>query len=548
MSRGYRYHRSDQQPYQTLDDKWNNYEKYLEDLSRTVVEMKFDSFAVIEFNTQINQVPLDYLTDKFKRLFILPDAFDLIPDELLFEYPAIPKQIEVAEPPQLMLEKSAYPPIYFQPIKVGYTEDSPLFYKTKNKLGDVINALSNKHLNDPASNIQSETEKVSEIYAYEKQRRYRLELLEKVEVLREAIRCLNHDNAQKKKLAYEQYRALKNDASPEASKQAFEILHKKYPLPKFLRTSVTYHIDLPNKVCLIEFDFPDYTNQSLVMGFGRSRGYVDESKPKYAPQSTKRKLVKQCLCSLLLRYAFLASTSNLKTAFTHVAVNAIQTWFDPATGKQRTGVVGSVFASTEDLSTLDLSKLDPELSVRHLKGLLTPSFDSIQPVRPIFVLNKTDERFVEARAVDHDINESTNLASIDWEDFEHLVAQLLEWEFVKNGVEVRVTRASRDRGVDAILFDPDSLRGGKFVIQAKRYTKTVDVSAVRDLYGTVMNEGANRGILITTASYGPDAYEFVRDKPISLVDGQNLLLLLEKHGRKYRINLEEARALQRSNQ
>ena len=50
-----------------------------------------------------------------------------------------------------------------------------------------------------------------------------------------------------------------------------------------------------------------------------------------------------------------------------------------------------------------------------------------------------------------------------------------------------MTQASRDRGVDALVFDPDPVRGGKYVIQAKRYTTTVDVSAVRDLYGTVLN-------------------------------------------------------------
>jgi len=64
---------------------------------------------------------------------------------------------------------------------------------------------------------------------------------------------------------------------------------------------------------------------------------------------------------------------------------------------------------------------------------------------------------------------------------------------------------------------------------------------VRDLYGTVVNEGANRGILVTTSSYGPDAYDFAKDKPISLVDGS--LVMLQRHGRKYRINLEEARKL-----
>ena len=81
----------------------------------------------------------------------------------------------------------------------------------------------------------------------------------------------------------------------------------------------------------------------------------------------------------------------------------------------------------------------------------------------------------------------------------------------------------------------------KFVIQAKRYTLPVDVAAVRDLYGTLINEGANRGILITTSHYGPDAYAFARDKPISLLTGSDLVDMLRRHGRRYRIDLEEAR-------
>jgi restriction system protein len=73
--------------------------------------------------------------------------------------------------------------------------------------------------------------------------------------------------------------------------------------------------------------------------------------------------------------------------------------------------------------------------------------------------------------------------------------------------------------------------GGKFVLQAERYTKLVDVAAVRDLFGTVMNEGANRGILITTSSDAPDAYEFAKNKPLSLIDGPKLLLMLQRHGK-----------------
>ncbi|MGH9351727.1 MAG: restriction endonuclease [Terriglobia bacterium] len=89
-----------------------------------------------------------------------------------------------------------------------------------------------------------------------------------------------------------------------------------------------------------------------------------------------------------------------------------------------------------------------------------------------------------------------------WEDFEHLIREIFEQEFPSSGGEVRVTRASRDWGVDAIAFDPDPIRGGKIVIQAKRYTNTVEVSAVRDLYGTVLNEGATKGILVTPRPTG----------------------------------------------
>ncbi len=71
---------------------------------------------------------------------------------------------------------------------------------------------------------------------------------------------------------------------------------------------------------------------------------------------------------------------------------------------------------------------------------------------------------------------------------------------------------------------------------------------MRDLYGTVINEGANRGILVTTSGFGPDSLEFVKNKPITLVDGPNLIEMLRKHGRNYKIDLDEARRLNKVNE
>lgn len=146
---------------------------------------------------------------------------------------------------------------------------------------------------------------------------------------------------------------------------------------------------------------------------------------------------------------------------------------------------------------------------------------------------------MESKDVLADINSITNLASMDWEEFEHLVRQLFEKMFAEGGGDVKVTQTSRDLGVDAIAFDPDPIRGGKFVIQAKRYNNVVPVSAARDLYGTLINEGATKGILVTTSHFGQDSREFVKDKPITLIDGSNLVYLFNKYGYTVRIETKK---------
>ena len=132
--------------------------------------------------------------------------------------------------------------------------------------------------------------------------------------------------------------------------------------------------------------------------------------------------------------------------------------------------------------------------IKNLKGLVAGPLSQVAPVRPIFQLNRDDDRFIESRDVLAELNSTTNLAEIGWGDFEHLVRELFSKMFSQDGAEVKVTQASSDGGVDAVAFDPDPIRGGKFVIQAKRYTKVVPVSAVRDLYGTMISEGLQRDI------------------------------------------------------
>ena len=45
----------------------------------------------------------------------------------------------------------------------------------------------------------------------------------------------------------------------------------------------------------------------------------------------------------------------------------------------------------------------------------------------------------------------------------------------------------------------------------------------------MQNEGANRGILVTTSGYGRASFDFADGKPLELLSGSNLLYLLKEH-------------------
>lgn len=251
----------------------------------------------------------------------------------------------------------------------------------------------------------------------------------------------------------------------------------------------------------------------------------DELKLSHISAREKSALYESVLYQLALRTIHELYEADEISAFDAVVFNGWVESVDSATGQRGDSCIMSVQARRDEFLGLNLAEIEPPACYRALKGVSAAKLVALTPVQPILKLDTGDRRFVESRAVAQDLSVESNLATMDWESFEHLVREVFEQEFVSEGGEVKVTQASRDGGVDAIAFDPDPIRGGKYVIQAKRYTRTVGVTAVRDLYGTVMHEGADRGILVTTSDYGSDSVGFAKDKPLTLINGAQLSVL-----------------------
>lgn len=291
---------------------------------------------------------------------------------------------------------------------------------------------------------------------------------------------------------------------------------------------------------VIDYALPEISKYPAIKEY-KYVSSTNEINIKKQPENYISKEYEKALYSITLRTIYEAFYVDTKNEIKIVTFNGFISSINPSTGLMERKCILSIQVAKERFTQINILNVDPKSCFKSLKGVSAAKLITLSPINPILSFNKNDKRFIAERQVNTD--QGTNLAAMHWEDFEQLVRELFELEFAQNGSEVKVTQASRDGGVDAIIFDPDPLRGGKIVIQAKRYTNTVGVSAVRDLYGTVINEGANTGILITTADYGHDSYEFAKDKPLKLLNGGHLLALLLKNGRKAHINIEEAKKL-----
>lgn len=285
-----------------------------------------------------------------------------------------------------------------------------------------------------------------------------------------------------------------------------------------------------SKQLVAEYEIPPATiiPRTSAYGYLKTRDEVKET-PRKAPEIKDiYQDVVSAVCLRTIHELFEADQGH------HIAVvcfNGFIHTVDPATGKDTRPHLISVRASRDAFDCLDLSRVDKLVCLRNLGAQVSSRPAEAQPIRPVVDFDMVDKRFVEQSDVLSDLDSRPNLIDLNPFEFEHLVANL----FSKMGLDSKLTRSSRDGGVDCVAFDPRPVLGGKVVIQAKRYTNTVGVSAVRDLYGTMMNEGANKGILVTTSGYGPDAYQFCKDKPIELIDGGGLLYLLQQVGIAARI-------------
>lgn len=87
---------------------------------------------------------------------------------------------------------------------------------------------------------------------------------------------------------------------------------------------------------------------------------------------------------------------------------------------------------------------------------------------------------------------------------------LMRHVFSKHGFEVEMTKQTRDGGVDLVALQSTMGIKTKVLVECKRYAASypVGVGLVRALYGTHVQQGANKSVLVTTSRFTGPARRF----------------------------------------
>lgn len=313
--------------------------------------------------------------------------------------------------------------------------------------------------------------------------------------------------------------------NPAAVSDYFDLALEQSDYPEGIQSTCKIAYLPESKQLVVDYNVPTLDDVIPTVELYRYNKASDQIIEKKKTLKARQSLYSGTVARIVLRRLHEVFKSDREQVVDVATMNAFVDTIDPGTGQRVRPCLVSVRTTRDEFDRLDLRHVDPLACLKRLNAAVSRNPSELAAVKPIVDIDMTDPRFIQESDVLSTLDARSNLMELTPGEFENLITNL----FQRMGLETKLTQASRDGGVDCVAFDPRPVLGGKVVVQAKRYKNTVGVSAVRDLFGTMHNEGASKGILVTTSGYGTAAYEFANGKPIELISGSNLLYLLKEH-------------------
>ncbi|MFE4525761.1 restriction endonuclease [Cytobacillus firmus] len=112
-----------------------------------------------------------------------------------------------------------------------------------------------------------------------------------------------------------------------------------------------------------------------------------------------------------------------------------------------------------------------------------------------------------------------NLKQMHWHQFEAFIRQLYDFR----GYEAALTPATCDGGKDIILLKDKVIS----IVECKRYNSPkVTRPDIQKFHSAILDTKAQKGYFVTTGEFTKPAVAYCEDKPIELINGEQLVKLI----------------------
>jgi restriction system protein len=256
----------------------------------------------------------------------------------------------------------------------------------------------------------------------------------------------------------------------------------------------------------------------------------DEIAPTPRKQAQTDQLYEKLIARLALRTLAEAFYAAPVTLVAGIVFNGYVSAKDRATGQPVRPLLLSVHADRDAFNriVLDEPELDPTACLRaYLNAVISPHPWDLEPVKPVLQFDLSRYKFVDEMSVVAGLDSRPDLLALKPVEFEHLIRELFE----AKGLKSWVTQASKDEGVDGVAVNEDPIVGGLCIIQAKRYSRIVELESVHALAGVMDDMNAAKGVLVTTSWVGKASRDFAarNGNRIQIIEGRELKHLLREH-------------------
>jgi restriction system protein len=280
---------------------------------------------------------------------------------------------------------------------------------------------------------------------------------------------------------------------------------------------VQVDIDLPLMTAIPELDSAEYLITKKQLRY------------KKLTAAARNKLYQQVVAQMALRTLRCLFMADRDDLILEAACNGYVDTVDTATGQDARWCLISVQVSRVEFAKLGLARVDPMDCLAYLHAKVSKAPEKYQPVQPIIEYPWNDLHYADELDAAAGLDNVQNLLDLDGYEFEKLLVKLCQE--IPEFDEVRRTRSRADGGIDLVAVNKTPFVGGRVAIQAKRYAphNKVDISAVREIIGSISQREFTKGIIITTSSFTSAARQEAERLGVELYEGERLLWLLRHH-------------------